>query len=71
MNKMKTTTPRPGGRLLPIVRFWCRIFGHVQAWSPDDADKYCRRCGHDFYPDEEDPYQSEDNQPTTSYGRRN
>lgn len=37
---------------LALVRFWCRLFGHVQRWSPDDADRHCRRCGHDFYPDE-------------------
>ncbi len=47
---------------LALVRFWCRLVGHVQRWSPDDADKHCRRCGHEFYPDEEDPYQSEDYQ---------
>lgn len=33
-------------------RLLCRIFGHVQRWHPEDADEYCRRCGHDFYPDE-------------------
>jgi len=24
------------------------IFGHVQRWSPDDADDNCRRCGVSF-----------------------
>ena len=26
-------------------RLWCMIFGHVQRWSVDDADDFCRRCG--------------------------
>ncbi|CAB4165245.1 hypothetical protein UFOVP817_47 [uncultured Caudovirales phage] len=49
--------PAPSGRLLPLVRFWCRTFGH--SWSVSDAasslsaistemrgfDCWCDRCG--------------------------